>query len=441
MKNPSEAVNELAEKLAVVGTESNVEQCTGRVSAVDVVADRDSPAADVSAMDGYAIRLADLQRDDAISVSGESTPGSPPPAMQDGSVVRIFTGAIAPSDCEAIVKREDTEELDGAIKFRDTAHGTKLGEHIRRAGENAAAGSTVLRAGTLLSAAHRATMANFGAFSVDVYRPVRVSIITTGDEVGMFRDKTPQPWQLRNSNQISISSLLTGTPWISVVSLQHAKDDRDSLEATFRSALAQSDAVLLTGGVSMGDYDYVPDVVASVGGEIVFHGLPVRPGKPILGAATDDGKLIVGLPGNPVSATIGCHRFARPLLAKISGQANWLPMSPTVRLTNPGAKTIPLHWMRLVHMVQHGVAEPVQSKGSGDLVSLGQSTGFVEVPAQRIRRRSLAVSRLVTSGYSIIASLISRTMAWRLMAVAVIRSMSIPRTPASLMAKSTSRMP
>ena len=130
----------------------------------------------------------------------------------------------------------------------------------------------------------------------------------------------------------------------------------------------------------MGDYDYVPDIVRSVGGEVVFHGLPVRPGKPILGAATSDGKLIVGLPGNPVSATIGCHRFALQLLAKKSGQTNWIPQQPTVRLTNPGTKTIPLHWMRLVSLVETGIAQGVQSKGSGDLVSLGQSTGYVELP-------------------------------------------------------------
>jgi molybdopterin molybdotransferase len=138
--------------------------------------------------------------------------------------------------------------------------------------------------------------------------------------------------------------------------------------------------VILTGGVSMGDYDYVPDVVREVGGEIVFHGLPLRPGKPILGAATSIGKLIVGLPGNPVSATVGCRRMVLPLLAKMSGQINWLPPRPMLRLLGGGDKAIPLHWMRLVRLTGDGVCEPVLSQGSGDLVSLGNSDGFVETP-------------------------------------------------------------
>ena len=131
----------------------------------------------------------------------------------------------------------------------------------------------------------------------------------------------------------------------------------------------------------MGDYDHVPEVIQQVGGNVVFHGLPIRPGKPILGAATDNGKLILGLPGNPVSATIGCHRFCIPLLAKMSGNQDWLPSRPVVRLNHAGEKTIPLHWMRLVRLCEAGTAEPVISRGSGDLVSLGQSTGYVELPA------------------------------------------------------------
>ena len=344
------------------------------------MADRDSPAADVSAMDGYAIRLTDLMQSEPIRISGECAPGAPPPAMQDGAVVRIFTGAIVPEACDAVIKREDTEELDGAVRFRDSATAISSGEHIRRAGENAKAGSTVLSPGIRITAAHRATMVNFGCREVDVHAPVRVSIVTTGDEVGLFDDDRPEPWQLRNSNRASLSALLEEIPWITIVHVDHCKDDQAALTGLLMQRLDDSDAILLTGGVSMGNYDHVPDVVREVGGSVVFHGLPIRPGKPILGAATSSGKLIVGLPGNPVSATIGCRRMAMPLLAKISGQSDWLSGCPLVRLHGAGDKTIPLHWLRLVRITDHGVAEPVLSQGSGDLVSLGQSTGFVELP-------------------------------------------------------------
>ena len=299
-----------------------------------------------------------------------------------------FGSAHVPHQCEAVVKREDTEELDGkeqdgAIRFCKPALSTKPGQHIRRAGENTPAGSRVLSAGIEISAAHLATMENFGCIGADVYESVRVSMITTGDEVGDFCKEDPQPWQLRNSNRMALASLLNPKPWISSPDSggwDHCKDDQKLLTELLRQRLHESDAVILTGGVSMGDYDYVPEVVREVGGEVVFHGLPIRPGKPILGAATADGKLILGLPGNPVSATIGCRRMGLPLLARISGQVNWLSPCPVVRIENGGDKTIPLHSMRLVRLTEHGTAQVVISRGSGDLVSLGNSDGFAEMP-------------------------------------------------------------
>ena len=199
---PDDALRDLAQRLAVVGIEEMRADCVHRVLAQEVVADRDSPAADVSAMDGYAIRLSDLGHRGPIAVQGESAPGSPPPEIQEGAVVRIFTGAIVPAGCDAVVKREDTEETEGAIRFRDSARLIAIGEHIRRAGENAKSGGTVLTPGTQITAAHRATMANFGCLEVDVYSPVRVCIITTGDEVGTFGDERPN----RGSYETAIES-------------------------------------------------------------------------------------------------------------------------------------------------------------------------------------------------------------------------------------------
>ncbi len=377
-----EAIRALAERLTVVDIEPSLGACAGRVLAESIVADRDSPAADVSAMDGYAIRLSDISSERAIPVLGECTPGTPPPAMLPGAAVRIFTGAVLPNEAEAVIKREDTDEVGDTIRIRPSAMATRLGEHIRRSGENAKAGTTVLRSGQCLSAAQRALIANFGYRKVDVHSPVRVSIITTGNEVGFFLKTSPEPWQLFNSNWYSLSSLLEPHPWIHVVHQDHCHDDRGALTTLMRERVAVSDAIMVTGGVSMGDYDHVPDCCRDVGGEVVFHGLPIRPGKPILGAATSEGKLILGLPGNPVSATVCGRRFALPLLAKKSGQQDWLPRVPVVTVEEFGSKILPLHWFRLVRMRHHGVAEIVESQGSGDLVSLGASDGFIECAPQ-----------------------------------------------------------
>lgn len=380
--NPNDALIDLGEKLHPVEIEADQTELLGRVLGQPISADRDSPAADVSAMDGYAIRRTDLAATGPLAVCGECKPGEPPASMPDSGVIRVFTGAIVPADCDAVVKREDTEETESEIRLLPSTADTAQGMHIRRAGENAKRGSTVLSPGVEIHAAHRATMANFGCSSADVFRRVRVSILTTGDEVGIFDSAQPEPWQLRNSNRDSLVALLQPPPWISITSVEHAIDDRDSLTTTLRRLLSSSDAIVMTGGVSMGDYDYVPDVIRDVGGDVVFHGLPIRPGKPVLGAATEDGKLLMGLPGNPVSATIGCRRLTMPLLARLAGVNSWLPRPTVVRLNDSGEKTIPLHWMRLVRMVDHGVCVPVFSQGSGDLVSLGQSDGFVELTPQ-----------------------------------------------------------
>ncbi|MCS7465572.1 molybdopterin molybdotransferase MoeA [Stieleria sp. ICT_E10.1] len=379
--DPDAAIAALAERLSVVGETEPVAEPVGRIIAESIVADRDSPAADVSAMDGYAIRMSDLQSDSVVPVSGISQAGAAPPAMVEGQVVRIFTGAIIPDGCQAVVKREDTEELDASIRFLPAAiESTVSGSHIRRRGENAPAGSNVLDIGTEVTPAVVAALANFGCTTPVCYRRVKVAVLTTGDEVVDPATPALEPWQLRNSNRAAVEAMLGQYPSAILEIVEHVKDDRDSLRQSLDAAIAACDVVVLTGGVSMGDYDYVPDTIEHLGAEIVFHGLPIRPGKPILGAATKDGKLVLGLPGNPVSATINCHRFLMPLLRRIAGKPSWPDKPSMVTLVQPPKKAIPLHTMLLVRMTDTGAAELVSAKGSGDLVALGRSDGYVAVP-------------------------------------------------------------
>ena len=188
----------------------------------------------------------------------------PAPEMPSHGVLRIFTGAIVPQGCDAVVKREDTEELNSEIRLKLDPAEISKGQHIRRAGENASRNSTVLEPGIEIHGAHKATMANFGCSNIDTYQPIRVTILTTGDEVGTFQQKSPMPWQLRNSNRESIATLLAARNWISIISVEHCIDDQKQLHDTLADRLNTSDAILMTGGVSMGDYDYVPDVIVPV---------------------------------------------------------------------------------------------------------------------------------------------------------------------------------
>lgn len=394
--HPDDAITAIGDKLLPVGVELGCEDLIGRVLAEPVVADRDSPAADVSAMDGYAVYPGQLTPTGELNVIAECVPGSPPPNLtelnnSDGGVIRIFTGAVIPRGCDRVIQREQTIETPtagdmGTISWTDKARDSQPGQNIRRQGENLSEGETALMAGTLVRAPHIAALTNFGIQNAIVYNLIRVAIITTGDELVDDAAGPLPPWQIRNSNSLTLASLIDACPYTVIPTLANGPDDPAKLQGIIEEAIATHDIVLLTGGVSMGDHDYVPTVLETIGAETIFHKLPLRPGKPILGAvhqAGDDPACtpILGLPGNPVSATMGAVRFAMPLIAKLAGITGWKPNPPTVKLTEISDKTLPLHWMRAVRMTGPGEAELVIGKGSGDLVSLAQSDGFIEMPA------------------------------------------------------------
>ncbi|MDC0295352.1 molybdopterin molybdotransferase MoeA [bacterium] len=379
-KHPNSAISMLIEKLKPVDSSEFAELAPGRITAEDIQADRDSPAADVSAMDGFAFRIAELEEHGQLPVQGECKAGCPPVPLQPRTASRIYTGAIVPQGADLVLKREDASESESVLKLKKPTQQLTTGDNIRKAGENAKQGNLVLAAGSCINSANAATIANFGPSKIKLVRPLRVAIVTTGDEVGKFETSSPDPWQLRNSNLNSLLTFCAGQPWIRIASHTHCTDKKQTIIDNFQNGLSNADAVLVTGGVSVGDYDFVPDAIGKVGAEILFHGLPIRPGKPILGAATQEGKLILGLPGNPVSALIGCCRIGMPVLRYLAGFKEWTPRRPLIRLATPDTKTIPLTWMRLVSLNEKGDAELCPSLGSGDLVSLGQSTGFIEIP-------------------------------------------------------------
>ncbi len=353
-------------------------ECTGRVLSQNIVAWRDSPAMDVSAMDGYALRLTDLS-DAFLPVSGIAHAGSPPIACEPGTAVRIFTGAAVPSGAECVVQREWCEEGDQLVRILPPLQRIQAGLNIRRRGENARMDSVILCSGTLVGAAQLGAIVSMNqAAEVSVHRRIRVTILNTGDEL-IPVGQPLQAWQIRDSNGPLIASLLSGVRWASCTR-HHVPDDRDTLQQQLHASLQQSDAVLLTGGVSMGDTDYVPDTIAASGGSIQFHRIPIRPGKPMLGAVGPRGQLILGLPGNPLSVAVTLRRFALPLLRHLAGWSNSADRTVRIRVKCDTEKTLDLLWFRLVALGDDGVARILDGQGSGDVAALGKSDGFVEIP-------------------------------------------------------------
>jgi molybdopterin molybdotransferase len=377
--SPEEALDALCQRLKPVTAETvSLERAAGRVLAAPVHADRDSPPCDVSSMDGYAVRLADLHQP-ALEVAGEAAVGQPPPPLPLGKAVRIFTGAPVPPDTEAVIQREHVGEERQQIVLRALPTPAVRGLNIRRQGENVCAGQPVLAEGTLITPAAVASLASFGAARLSVQRRLRVGIINTGSEL-VAPEAHPAPWHIRDTNGPALAALLAKRAWLDVLPPLRVRDDYAAIRSLLADTVAQCDAVLLTGGVSAGQYDFVPDVVAALGGEIIFHRLPTRPGAPVLGALGPQAQAILGLPGNPVSAMIAARRLVWAVLRQSAGFAAPRMPVPAVRLTNADDQSLRLWWFRLVRLTGPGAAELIPTQGSGDVVSLGRSDGFVELP-------------------------------------------------------------
>jgi molybdopterin molybdotransferase len=284
----------------------------GRVVAEEVRSADDVPAFDSSAMDGYAV-VAGPGGD--LPVVGESRAGRPAERpLVAGEAMRISTGAVVPEGATAVVPVERVETSDdGRVSVPDT----RSGDHIRRAGEDVRAGDLVIAAGTELDPAGVAVLAALGHAQVPCARTPRVAVLVTGDEL-VEPGKPLGPGQIRDSNAYALSAQASRAG-ARVTSRTIVRDERESTEAAFAHALREADVVIGSGGVSVGPHDHVKPALAALGVEERFWGVRLRPGKPTWFGTAPDGKLVFGLPGNPVSAMITFHLFARPALRALVG--------------------------------------------------------------------------------------------------------------------------
>ena len=376
--SPDEALAAWIEQINIVDTETLAwQQAAGRILASPIIADRDSPACDASAMDGYAVRIQDV-KPGKLNISGEAHIGQKPVSLTPGYAVKIVTGAPVPAAADAVIRREDVQEYPDNIIINENLD-IKTDQNIRRQGENIRKGNTVIEAGLLLTAPSIAAASTFGAANITVYKKVKVAIIVTGNEV-LSPDAEAKAWQLRDSNGPGLTTMLSQIPWLEVLPIERSGDTLASIQQIIDQSLANCDAVILTGGVSMGDYDFVPTAVKNSGCKTVFHKLPIRPGKPLLAAVSPNGKPILGLPGNPVSVLTTARRFGSVVLSKRAGLKNPSPAQPTATLENSGDKILNMWWSRPITLDSHGHAKLVTSRGSGDIVSAAQSHGFIEIP-------------------------------------------------------------
>jgi molybdopterin molybdotransferase len=346
----------------------------GRVLASDVFADRAYPPVDRSIRDGFAVRAADLPG--TLRIAGEVRAGaSYEGAVAAGECVRIMTGAPVPQGADAVVMIEHTR-LDGSVMTTDRS--PSAGEFINRAGCEAGAGEVVLRAGTVLRYPHIAMLATVGAGELKVVRRPVVSILATGDEIVPV-EATPREFEVRNSNSWALAAQVAEAGGVPRV-LPVAPDDLAVTRARIEEALS-TDLLLLSGGVSAGEYDYVEAALAQLGAEFFFTRVKIRPGAPLVfGRAR--GTFFFGLPGNPLSTAVTYAVFARAAQELLGGIAEPALTMTEARITTtlrekPGlTRFLPAH-------LDDGRVRPIFWKGSSDVPSLAKSNCYIVATAER----------------------------------------------------------
>jgi molybdopterin molybdotransferase len=350
----------------------------GRVLAEPVLADRDQPPFARSTRDGFACRAADLAAGLPLEVVGLIRAGHAETIeVNPGKSVEIMTGAPVPLGADCVVMLEHVQ------RERDTVHlspgrSISSGENIVPVGAEARAGSVILPRGTRIAAAQIAAAASCGVAEVSVFARPQVAIVATGDEL-VELDQQPLAHQIRNSNSYSLAAQVSAAGALPV-RLPTARDEREHLESIIRTAL-ENDLLLLSGGVSMGQYDLVEEVLLSLGAEFFFTGAAIQPGKPIVFGRL--GKIyFFGLPGNPVSTMVTFSLFVRPLLDSLSGDTCRGPRFVQARLgSDVRVKTGLTRFLPAI--LSDLTVDPIAWQGSGDLASTSRANCFLVVPDDR----------------------------------------------------------
>lgn len=382
MISVSDALGQVLAAASVLGPERVLLADTlGRVVAEDVASARAVPSAANSAMDGFAVRGADVAAAPArLRVLATAPAGTVlPDVVTDGAAIKIFTGSVIPAGADTVVRVEDTEERDGVVTVTAPY---KLGANVRYAGEDIQPGAVVLARGTPIGPADVGVLASVGRASVLVHRRPQVAILSTGSEL-VEVDEEPGPGQVVNSNAYLLAAAVReagGEPVVLPVVRDRFDDIRDRLVDA-----ARADVVLSTGGVSVGEFDFVKEALDAMGVERLFWKVAQKPGKPLTFGRLR-GSLFFGLPGNPVSALVCFYVYVRPALRTLAGHARiHLPLIEA-RLASTTRKANGLTEFVRVRLARAGdgwVATPAPSQSSGVLTGLAAGAGLLVGPAEQ----------------------------------------------------------
>ena len=365
----------------------NILSTMGRVLGEDIVADTDNPPWDNSAMDGYAVRAVDTKdasKDQPVTLQIiEDLPAGyvAKKCVKRGQTIRIMTGAPMPKGADAVIMVEETERQEARGKRQEVKvfKEAKVGDNVRKAGEDFKKGDIVLRKGMTIRPAEIGMLAAVGKPNVYLYQRPKIAVLSTGDEL-IEIEETPMNGKIRNSNSYTIAAQIK-TCGAVPIQLGIARDTKKDLKEKLEFGLT-ADCVVSSGGVSVGDFDFVKDVLKQMGSEMRFWKVAMKPGKPLAFGVIAN-KPAFGLPGNPISSMVAFEQFVRPAILKMMGKKDIFKRAFDALLTKPvNKKAGRMHFVRAALEQKNGrfYATPLEGQGSGILSSMVKANCLVILP-------------------------------------------------------------
>ena len=393
-----QAESQIRDVLADFGTEQiPIADCAGRILRQPVSAERDLPPFDRVMMDGISIDHACWQSGRReFLIGGEAPAGKPRQALTDpDGCIEVMTGAVLPDGCNSVIPVERISLIGDRARL-ETGYQPEVDQFIHKRGSDHRSGSRLLDPGTRLTGPEAAIAAAAGLSQLTVSTLPEIGVVSIGDEL-VEPGEPVLDHQVRRSNdygiEVAIRSRQAGT-----VTRVFVNDDRDKMLRVIGERLEASDALVLSGGVSMGRYDHVPGVLEALGIELVFHKVSQRPGRPMWFGCSRDGKPVFALPGNPVSAIVCLSRYVLPALERGMGlqeqPARWASLADDVSFAPELTLFLPVRVRSASDATR--VAQPRSPNTSGDFASLAGTDGFVELPTGQQKYRSGFVARLWT---------------------------------------------
>ncbi len=375
----------MEQRLPLKTVDISLEEATSHILQEPLLADRDFPPFDRVTMDGIAYAFANLQEGGTLVVEDLQLAGEPQKTLQDTShCLEVMTGAMLPNNTDTVSRYEDVEiwEEDGQKRARLLVMPEKQGQNIHTQGLDQRVGDLLLEPGVVLNPAAIAVAASIGKTQLQVSRLPGFGIISTGDEL-VEVGQLPQPYQIRRSNGYALQAALSGMGFPAVQ--YHFEDTRDAIRKGLQKALSQHDVLILSGGVSKGKKDYVPETLEELGVQKLFHQVKQRPGKPFWFGVNEEGKVVFALPGNPVSTFMCFHRYVKPWLDASMGKKDDRPVYAVLTEDVSFEPALTYFLQVEAHTDAKGVfrAHPYLGHGSGDFANLLRCNGFLELPPEK----------------------------------------------------------